>query len=737
MNKILNYISCSAVAMAAAAFLPSCALEEPFKARGEGSLTLLTEINGDVVKTRADIPDEELDNLRKNCIVYIENSKGVIRKYKGIDDIPAEIRLQTGNYLAEAWSGDSVSASFDRKFYRGCQEFEIKEGQNTLTLSCNIANVVVSVDPASLGVDLNDLKITFSHSRDLLVFDKDNIETAKGYFMMPNADKDLAYKIEGKKLDNSPYVREGIIPDVQRAHEYVLTLKQNDHPVTEGGAVITVEIADIPLIEKTVEILPAPSVRGLGFDLQHQVSNLERNFDDVFVYVRGYGKLSSVLLSFSDNFGGLGSDLNILEGSVKSQLADRGITYELKQSVDASADSEITYEEVFIKFSDRFLNALDQIPEEYSVRIDAVDGRHREGSGVLRIANDPEAVEILYPVSSVPVPADDLFAVGARSATIPGIVNDPENVTAYGIKYRLEGTQEWTAVYASDARGKRTRASVLNFEVKLTDLLPGRTYEYISFSDSYDSTSVLTFTTESEYKIPNASFEDWGTYRSGSKDIVVPGLDGDKTLCYWGSGNEGSAMANKTLTDKSTDMVHSGQYSARLASDQALGVLAAGNIFVGHFLGTNHIKYGEIQVGREYNGSHPSKVRAYINYRPGKVDCTANGAPLKNGDTDQGQIYIGLVTEPLSLNTYDQSTLFTPDNYRSKIVAYGEVTLTENYGPDMQLQQIDIPFEYFDLAKTTRAKYLVIVACASKYGDYYAGSSKSVMYVDDFELIYE
>ncbi|MDE5712626.1 MAG: PCMD domain-containing protein, partial [Muribaculaceae bacterium] len=31
----------------------------------------------------------------------------------------------------------------------------------------------------------------------------------------------------------------------------------------------------------------------------------------------------------------------------------------------------------------------------------------------------------------------------------------------------------------------------------------------------------------------------------------------------------------------------------------------------------------------------------------------------------------------------------------------------------------------------------VIVCSASKFGDYFCGSSSSVMYVDDFELVYE
>lgn len=54
MKMINKFLLNSAVALSFAALLPSCAMEEPFSDSGaEGKLTLTTEINGDVRKTRA------------------------------------------------------------------------------------------------------------------------------------------------------------------------------------------------------------------------------------------------------------------------------------------------------------------------------------------------------------------------------------------------------------------------------------------------------------------------------------------------------------------------------------------------------------------------------------------------------------------------------------------------------------------------------------------------------------
>ncbi len=58
--------------------------------------------------------------------------------------------------------------SFGSKFYRGMQEFTIADGDNkALSLKCNIANVVVSVNPDALSLGITDLKVTFSHSREV------------------------------------------------------------------------------------------------------------------------------------------------------------------------------------------------------------------------------------------------------------------------------------------------------------------------------------------------------------------------------------------------------------------------------------------------------------------------------------------------------------------------------------------------------------------------------------------
>ena len=56
---------------------------------------------------------EENAELAAKTTIWISNSKGVVRKYNGIDEVPVGgFPLLTGSYVAEAWAGDSVPASF-------------------------------------------------------------------------------------------------------------------------------------------------------------------------------------------------------------------------------------------------------------------------------------------------------------------------------------------------------------------------------------------------------------------------------------------------------------------------------------------------------------------------------------------------------------------------------------------------------------------------------------------------
>lgn len=190
MERNIRNILSGVVASALAAGLWSCASENPFDTEGSGTVKLHTVIN--TITTRADgdntISDTE-QALRDKCVVYISSPKGLIYKKKGLDNVDESLTLKAGSYVAEAWSGDSVTASFDKMFFRAYYPFTVSNGNTTnVVLNCKIQNVVASVNASTIDPNVlkDDYQITIKNSRDKLVFNKENASSARGYFMMPD-----------------------------------------------------------------------------------------------------------------------------------------------------------------------------------------------------------------------------------------------------------------------------------------------------------------------------------------------------------------------------------------------------------------------------------------------------------------------------------------------------------------------------------------------------------------------
>ena len=770
MNKTYKYLGFAAVGLLAAVSA-SCTMDTPFGdiEQGDGTLHLSTDIKGQTI-TRAEIEVEEMKALREKAIVYIEreSSNGdrheVIRKYFGLETIPGNISLSKGHsYIAEGWTGDSVSASFDAKFYRGKTEAFHVEDQTTVSLKLNIANVLVSFAPETLELGLKDLTMTVGHSRGELTFS----EAAEGgstlfntgYFMMPSTDKSLTYSITATNAEGEPIEYSGVIENVQRAHQYQVRLKPNETPQW-GAGLIKIEIEDIPVIEEEVEIFGRPFIQGVEFDLEDQVIGTPGTFVEKQVFVCAYKGMAALTIGGDkapDVIKNLANhEISRNTAAEQAEIENLGIHVDhTTGKIDAA--SGVLLDEYTFFFRKEFFDNLPESNEEYVIEISARDLDGKQTDATLRIANTEEAIVVMAPVDVAPLPdpAREPMAITGSKAALTGYLYDAE-VNDYGMLYRESGSSDWKKISAkaggNAARRKlrsmtraeiATRAEKVPFTVTLTGLNPGTTYEYKVYADDYEQKYVSTFSTESVYQIPNASFENWSTYSAktmlGTKNVTLPGAEGDKTLSFWGSGNEGAATASMTLTDKSTDMKQSGSYSARLESKSAMGVLAAGNIFVGEYVKTDGTN-GVLSLGRSYDGTHPAKLKVWANYRP------ASGASVKSGNegfvpegfsggSDHGQIYVALTTEPIEIRT-NPSNRKLLDKDEAAVLAYGERTFTSSFGPDGSLESLEIPIEYNARANTQRPKYLVIVVSASKYGDYFSGAAGSVMYVDDFELIY-
>lgn len=738
MKSFIKHITLAGCVIGAASAMVSCVSEEPFSTE-EGALKVKMVINNDLTRAETDNID-----LGASTVLYISNAKGLVRKYKGQENIPDRIPLQGGHYLAEAWAGDSVSASFDKKFYQGSQEFDIAGADTEVTLRCGIANVVASINKQTVdAVEVSDLKVTIGHSRGSLDFTADNIE-AKGYYMMPNADTDLTYTISGVNADGVSFSVDGTIPGVKKGHEYILNIANNPTYDEIGGAFLTITIDERVIeVNSEVTILGRPAITGAdGLDIAKQIYAPKGQFADATIKIKAFGNLAHLYIESQQyealSLGSPEIDLMNMTADAKAELNAKNVEWET--IVNAEKNTVTGY--VYLKAA--YLNSL--ADGQYEFTLTAHDTYGKYTSAKIRIGVGEGSQVIDDPALLNDIDPNDAMAVLARRATVSGRVIDATKTPS--LQFRESGIDAWTSVALNAATEKQRRvrkAAGQEFKVELKNLKPGTRYEYRLATEGWSSESKF-LTTESIFAIPNASFEDWSTYSCktilGTKTIIFPGTGSEPT--FWDSGNEGAGTANKTLTNKSTDMLNSGTYSARMASTSALGMLAAGNVFAGDYVKTDGTN-GVLSLGRPYNGSHPDKVAVWMNYRPGKVNIIKSGneshLDFVKGDNDHGQIYVALVSGPIEIRTNPSNRKLFPtadgDADRDKVLAYGQVTWKDAFGPDGQLQRVEIPFTYFDRAKSVKPTHLIIVCCASKFGDFFSGSDSSVMYLDDFELVYE
>lgn len=710
MKKIFGIILTSVMLGGA---LQSCQSDEDLFADGEGMLKMRMVINNSLTRSS----EATNDSLAEKCIIYVSSEKGLIHKFKGIDNVPSDLILKSGSYVAEAWTGDSVTASFDKKFYKAYEPFTISKGDvKQVVLNCKIANVVASINPDPiLSEVLSDYQVTIGNSRGSLEFNADNAATAHGYFMQPNGDTSLNWTITGKRENGEKYIQKGSILDVQSAHEYVLNVKYTPDPKDYGGAFITVTVDDSELvINDLINIKGAPVISGIGYDIEKPVEGAPGKFDRRSVYVQGLGEFKNLKMTTEDyavmGLPGGEYDFITISDEAKTELANVGLTYE------SAYDSSFDTTSARISFSGEYLSTL--ALGNYVLTFEAVDSNDKRTIKTMTIKVSDAGVVLEE------TPWQEVYAYRAKlhGRVVKEGMNNP------GFRYRAHGQTAWTTV---------TVANVdidTSFTVELTDLLPGTQYEYQAIADDFVNNESMYITTEAIFQIPNASFEYW--CNGGVKDALMPNESADNI--FWDSGNQGATLASTVLADKSSSMVHSGSYSAKLSSKWCgmfgMGAFSGGNIFSGVCteVVVSANATAKLTYGQPFNGSRPAKLRGWANYRPGAVDYS--GDALASGATDHGQVFVALTTGTMYVNP-GESKYFNSED--SSVIAFGEVTWTGNFSADGQLQEFVIPITYKDAAASTRATHIILQATASKYADHFVGSTSSVLHIDDLEFVYE
>lgn len=695
-------------ALIAAGLLGSCSEERTLPV-GDATMLVSASVNSDVkVVSRA--AGEE--SLTESTVIWISNGQGVVRKYEGMAQLPADgIKLVSGDYKVQAWAGKAEYASFTSRWFEGEENVTLAAGDvKQVQVECKIANIVASVNVSDeAAAAISDVSLTVGHSKGTLAFEGTD-DARKAYFLMPDGDTSLSYVLTAT-AKGRPFEVRGTIADVKPAHEYVINVNRTEGesgPTTDGAAFISIEVDDhmVEVADKVI-LTEAPAITGFEFDITQPQAGSSGAFDDKSVFVCSANAFQSVQLSGVEGRG----TVNLLTSDA---LASAGITRRIETYDNGSQLMEIV-------FSAAYLNTLQNRTEPYVYTITAKDKSGKESSAELKIS-----------VSDASIISSAATAVTCSGATLNGrIVKD--GLTNLCFQYRLKGADSWQTVKAT-VSGK-------NLSATLTRLNIAADYEFRAVCDQAQA-GTLSFTTKTPPQPANAGMEDW--YQDGTP--YIPAADAASQM--WDSGNHGSATMRKNVTTPS-DLRHSGNRSAALSSQfvgiGTIGKFAAGNIFYGKYLATDGMD-GVLGFGRPFEVPADLKVKAlkvWVKYNPATVNYASSY--ISQGAQDQGMIYIALFDDTDKsdsdanyngvygrvIRTKSQQ-LFSKD--LPNVCAYGERVFDGATSGD-DLVEVTIPVSY--VGGKGEPKLLLICCTASRFGDYFSGGAGSTMYVDDFQLIYE
>lgn len=266
---------------------------------------------------------------------------------------------------------------------------------------------------------------------------------------------------------------------------------------------------------------------------------------------------------------------------------------------------------------------------------------------------------------------------------------------------------------------------------RLIHLDPDTRYEARVVDTAADTPSgVIPFTTGSRWQAPNSTFSQW--WLDGK--VWCPwASDGEP---FWGTGNKGATTlgdSNTTpLRDTSSPTGFLGaSLETRFVGIGMLGKLASGNLFSGTYIRTDGTN-GILSFGRPCS-QRPTSLRATVKYSPVPISHSSNDFTHLKGQPDTCVVWCALIDsdEPYEIRTKPSDRhLF--DEHAPEVIAYGRFQQGSEIA---DFTTVDIPLEYVSTARVP--KYILIVASASKYGDYFTGGAGSLLLIRDYELQYD
>lgn len=626
--------------------------------------------------------------------------------------------LPVGKYRVVATYGDKDGIGFDRPYYKGEAEAVITSGDITnAEIVCKLANAMVTVEFdqsikdnfPSYSVFIDDGKGRgFRYNASLNNFDQPSY--------LPEG-SDLVWYLTLVNEQNESFTADNltdIYSNLKAQHRYHLKFSLSDDVEDIGYNAIKL-VVDNSVVEQEYEVeldfsesvLPTVTPNE-GFNLTNEMSVIvgdQTKKELIFTVEEGIKSMIIGLDSevYTRSASMVWFELVEADAEIISVLAARGIK---TQSIPYGATSAVL----------DITDYIGSLPTgDYNVDVAVYDTKGH-------VADCPMNFSIISDVDA------DMVSITpwAKFALAKGKYfshTAPEGTT---FMYKKVSDSDWTTLPTS---ALTFNTASKTFETEIGGLDGGTSYLIKAVSASDTETRELEFQTGSAGTLYNMNFENW--YQDGK--IYYPYAQGANPS-VWDCANTATASftfsASKSYTTPDSHSI-SGT-AARLESENVVIAFAAGNLYTGKFGSIIGTSGASLHWGVPFT-SRPVALKGYYDYTSGTINKTKDPYKSMNGAPDKCQILVILAdwNEPFEINTSESRFVDLSVNNKS-IIAVGkmesEVT-TNGY------VEFTLPLEYRDLNRTP--KYIVVACCSSYLGDYFTGSTDSLMYVDEFSFEYD
>lgn len=668
--------------------------------------------------------------LDKSLVTRAENAKynlevqqldGTLVGAYDCEHLSERILLPKGTYRLVALSDKGNGVGFETPVYRGEKEVEIKAGvTQSVSMTCTLANVKMTVEYSDkIRQNFPDYTLEVNNGTSALTFLKD--DRRAGYLPV-NEEGTLHWVL---KLHNGQeeYALNKTITDVapRQCYNFKFDINETageDEGAFVGGIVVdtTLDIYQWECVVNLKAETAKPEIKLMGADgqlkdLSEKIVVLdETRGADVRVHVAAQATMQELILRHKSE--------EVQKMGVPSQVDLIGISDETKAKLNNAGivwgnEALLDKEEAIIDFS----GIANRLPlGEYEFYLNVFGARNRMALDTLRIQVVPDMEHAAQGTVR--------HEVWATFATVSGRWYTQDCPAGLTFEYSTDQTQ-WNRVENSRVQFNDAEKSC---SAVLTGLTPGQTYYYRTIADASESPEVKAFTTEEALQVPYLNFDTWFTGED-KKTLYL----GEKSNKIWDSGNKGAntmGTNNPTVPDKTTKVNKAGnESSAYLETKVVASVMAAGNIYTGDFVKAEislSNPGAQLDFGIPYT-CRPTTLSGYYKYQP--VNINQAKAPYSHlkGQMDSCYIYVALFADwdgPFRVNTKTGTFVNL-----SEAIAYGEVKDSRTMN---DFEPFTIKLEYRD--KTKIPNYILIVATASKYGDYFTGGEGSKLWIDEFEL---